>query len=90
MNNDGYIDLVGLSGNSSLGQNTISVLINNGDGTFQSQQTFNTSVFGHTLEIADIDNDGDGDVLYTSSTSFSSSPYFRVYENDGKWRTYFI
>ncbi|MEM6964341.1 MAG: PKD domain-containing protein, partial [Bacteroidota bacterium] len=80
---DGDIDVVTHSGNASLSANTFSVFKNNGDGTFQSQQTTSTGIFGGGLELGDLDNDGDLDIVYTSSTSFNSGKFFRVYENNG-------
>lgn len=80
---DGDLDLLAFAGNASLSANTISLLINNGDGTFQPQQTISTGVFGSSLMPADADNDGDIDLLYTSNTAFNSAPYFRIFLNDG-------
>ncbi|MCB9295614.1 MAG: VCBS repeat-containing protein [Lewinellaceae bacterium] len=80
---DGDLDLLAFAGNASLSANTISLLINNGDGTFQPQQTISTGVFGSSLMPADADNDGDIDLLYTSNTAFNSAPYFRIFVNDG-------
>jgi surface protein len=83
LDNDGDLDIIAYAGNSSLSQNTISVLKNNGNGTFAAQVTTNTSVFGSSLLPVDLDNDGDGDLAYTSSGPFSSPKVFRVYRNDG-------
>lgn len=83
MDNDGDLDIVAYSGVSSLSQNTISILKNNGNGTFAAQVTTNTSVFGTSCQPADLDNDGDMDLAYTSNSAFSSAKVFRVYENDG-------
>ncbi|MFN4253922.1 MAG: FG-GAP-like repeat-containing protein [Saprospiraceae bacterium] len=83
LDKDGDLDLVAFAGNSSLSLNTISVLKNNGNGTFAAQVTTNTSVFGTTCLPADLDNDGDFDMIYTSGSPFGSAPTFRVYKNDG-------
>jgi len=83
MDNDGDLDIIAFAGNASLSLNTISILKNNGDGTFAAQVTTNTSVFGTSLQPADLDNDGDMDLVYTSNTAFGSSKVFRVYQNDG-------
>lgn len=80
---DGDIDLVGISGISVLSSNTISILRNNGDGTFASQQLINTSAFGSGRQLADLDGDGDLDFVYSSNNSFGSTPSYRVYENNG-------
>jgi hypothetical protein len=65
-----------------LSLNTISILRNNGNGTFASQETINTSTFGGGLELADFDQDGDFDILYKSSSSFGSATTWRIYENE--------
>lgn len=83
LDKDGDLDLVAFAGNASLSLNTISVLKNNGNGTFAAQVTTNTSVFGTTCLPADLDNDGDFDMTYTSGSPFGSAPTFRVYKNDG-------
>lgn len=83
IDNDGDIDIIGKSGYSYLAGNTISILKNNGDGTFQNQITVSTGTFASSALFGDCDNDGDMDYLYTSSTSFNSAATFRVYENDG-------
>ena len=83
LDNDGDLDIIAYAGNATLAQNTISVLKNNGNGTFAAQVTTNTSVFGTSLLPVDLDNDGDGDLAYTSSSAFSSPKVFRVYRNDG-------
>ncbi|MCB0584535.1 MAG: VCBS repeat-containing protein, partial [Phaeodactylibacter sp.] len=80
---DGDLDLLAFAGNATLSANTISILINNGDGTFQPQQTISTGVFSSSLVPADADNDGDMDLLYSSNTAFGSDPSFRIYLNDG-------
>lgn len=84
IDNDGDIDIIGKSGYSILPGNTISILKNNGDGTFQAQITISTGTFGGSALFGDPDNDGDMDYLYTSGTAYSSSPTFRVYENDSQ------
>lgn len=83
MDNDGDLDIIAYSGNATLSANTISLLKNNGDGTFAAQITTNTSVFGSSCLPADIDNDGDFDLIYTSNGAYSSIKVFRIYENDG-------
>ena len=83
MDKDGDLDIIAFAGNASLPANTISLLKNNGNGTFAAQITTNTSVFGSSCQPADIDNDGDMDLAYTSNSAFGSSKVFRIYTNDG-------
>ncbi len=83
MDNDGDLDIIAFAGISALSSNTISVLKNNGNGTFAAQISTNTSVFGTSCQPADLDNDGDMDLAYTSNSAFGSSKVFRVYRNDG-------
>ena len=80
---DGDLDILAYAGNANLPMNTISILRNNGDGTFQAQETIDTGIFGSSLGTDDLDNDGDLDLVYTSNAAFGSQKKFRVYENDG-------
>ncbi|MFK7980825.1 MAG: FG-GAP-like repeat-containing protein, partial [Saprospiraceae bacterium] len=81
---DGDIDMIGRSGNSSLSSNRISIFRNKGDGTFDAQETFSTNNgYGHYLRLGDLDNDGDVDMIFTTSASFNAIPTFKVYENNG-------
>lgn len=70
LNNDGNLDLVV----ANSGANTISVLLGNGDGTFQSQRTFTAgkdSVF--KIAIGDLNKDGHSDIVVTHSSSTTVS-----------------
>jgi hypothetical protein len=65
INNDGTPDLV-VSGGSSNGKPSVSVLLGNGDGTFRlgSQETGTTAgIDGSGLALADADGDGRTDIL---------------------------
>jgi hypothetical protein len=64
---DGRLDAVVV--NSSLNDNTISVFIGLGDGTFLPGYTLATLAGPSDLAIADFDNDGDRDVLVTHGVS---------------------
>ena len=83
IDSDGDLDIIAYAGNSSLSLNTFSILKNNGNGTFATQITTNTSVFGSSCQMVDFDNDGDLDILYTSNSAFTSPKIFRVYRNNG-------
>jgi FG-GAP-like repeat/Abnormal spindle-like microcephaly-assoc'd, ASPM-SPD-2-Hydin len=60
LNGDGKLDLVFV--NSGSGGNTVSVLLGNGDGTFQSQQDFATGVLPVAVQVADLNGDGKPDL----------------------------
>lgn len=65
LNNDGKVDLVVSTTGSS-----ISVLLGNGDGTFQNPQSYPTSngpLF--RIAVADLNNDGNADVVAAHSES---------------------
>jgi hypothetical protein len=68
-NNDGKMDLAVSNSNS-----TVSVLLSNGDGTFQPQMTYNTDPNGTPYAIAggDFNEDGNIDLVVTNSVGGSS------------------
>ncbi|MGO9084748.1 MAG: FG-GAP-like repeat-containing protein [Candidatus Sulfotelmatobacter sp.] len=65
LNGDGKLDLVAT--NSS--DNTVSVLLGNGDGTFQTQTTYAVGVNPTNLAIADFNGDGRPDLAVTNTNS---------------------
>lgn len=75
-NQDGFLDVAYIDRNDQYG-----LLFGNGDGTFQSAQTFALAETAQTFEIVTADFDGDGadDLLYTNS----STDDFHVLLNDG-------
>ena len=58
VNSDGKLDLV----SANQGDNSITVLLGNGDGTFQPGSTFPTGPSPHGIVIVDLNNDGQQDV----------------------------
>jgi hypothetical protein len=71
LNNDGYNDIVLTNSGTFYGfgdavswdwGNSISVFLNDGDGTFTAHQEIVTALHPERLEIADFDNDGDIDI----------------------------
>jgi hypothetical protein len=54
LNADGKLDLAFINS----GGNTVSVLLGNGDGTFQTEQNFATGVLPTSLQVADLNSDG--------------------------------
>ncbi len=65
LNGDGKLDLAfvntGQAGSSV--DNTVSVLLGKGDGTFHAQQTFATGTFPVDLQVADLNADGKPDLV---------------------------
>lgn len=79
INNDGLRDVV-YSTTSNLGYMSI-----NSNGTFGTQNTIGPISSGNTtvLKIADLDNDGDLDIVANSTVTFSTNSPLRFYENLG-------
>jgi hypothetical protein len=59
VNGDGHPDLVV----ANSGNNTVSVLLGNGDGTFQAAQNFATGSGPSSLAVADVNGDGHLDII---------------------------
>lgn len=82
--NDGDLDIMSFSGVSNINANALSLIKNNGNGTFSAQTVTNTSAFGSSLVPMDVDLDGDLDILFTSNNAFSSPQSYRIYKNNGQ------
>jgi hypothetical protein len=84
-NNDGILDIAtGNTGTDGIGVETMSVLLGNGDGTFQEAVTYDAPysslLLGNSgIAAADIDHDGDLDILLANQPGGDLS----VYINDG-------
>jgi len=63
-NGDGKLDLVVT--NSSESDNTVSVLLGNGDGTFQNQVTYATGTSPYAVAVGDFNGDGKLDLAVTN------------------------
>ena len=58
-NGDGIPDIV----TSNRGDNTVSVLLGNGDGTFEPEETFPTGTTPRTVAVGDFNGDGQVDIV---------------------------
>ncbi|POZ50402.1 FG-GAP repeat domain-containing protein [Methylovulum psychrotolerans] len=90
LNNDGKTDLL----TANLVDNTLSVLMGNGDGSFADKQDYPTTSFPDSALVGELNNDGkpdvavlgahlaislgNGDGTFTDKTSYPISPYTNV------------
>ncbi len=68
LNHDGNLDIVTL--NSYAGG--VLVLLGNGDGTFQTEQSYSAGAFSYGLVVADFNKDGNVDVVAANYTRLDS------------------
>ncbi|MEK7263930.1 MAG: FG-GAP-like repeat-containing protein [Bacteroidota bacterium] len=64
---------------ANLYDDTLSILINNGNGTFDDRVSYTTGTQPHTIFISDIDGDGDGDLIVANEQAASVS----IFKNNG-------
>jgi hypothetical protein len=69
LNGDGIPDIV----TANFIDDTVSVLLGNGDGTFQPQQTYAVGSYPDSVAVADLNNDGKPDIV-VANFSYSDSP----------------
>ena len=88
LNQDGYVDILARRRNdgimSGLDQNSYDIFLNQGNGTFLPLTTFNEQADNGnkgSIVTGDFDNDGDFDLVWTSSSS--DSDRLVLYENTG-------
>ena len=62
-NNDGKMDLVVTDPGDVIFSDLVSVLLGNGDGTFQSHVDYHTDTSPETLNIGDLNRDGNPDLV---------------------------
>jgi hypothetical protein len=70
LNGDGKPDIITANWASS---NTVSVLLNNGEGTFQPQQTFATGTLPYSVAVADVNGDGKPDLIVSNQSDSDAS-----------------
>ena len=78
-NNDGRLDLAA----TNVSANTISVLLGNGDGTFQLQTAYATGASPIAIASGDFNRDGNLDLVAGNAGAATISVYL------GEWRRYF-
>ncbi len=71
VNNDGKLDIV--TANNGGGANSASILLGNGDGTFQAKTDVTTNTSPNAVALGDLNNDGNLDMV-TSNASILSTP----------------
>lgn len=76
IDNDGLKEIIYT--NSNLGKITI-----NANGTFGPQTIISYLGNSNVMDIADLDNDGDLDIVCSATTSSGSTNRFRYYQNSG-------
>jgi len=80
-NGDGYADIVAVSSDDLL--TPISILLGNGDGTFQTSTASYAGIFPSFVAIGDFNKDGKPDFLILETTVNYLNNYLRVYLGNG-------
>ena len=85
VNGDGKPDIITANyGSRNAKGSTVSVLLNNGAGTFQTQQTFSTGLEPAGLALADLNGDGKADLVVTNY--FSNTVSILLGNGDGTFQ----
>ncbi len=86
MNSDGKPDIVV----ANKGSNTIGVLLGNGNGTFQAQQTLATGTAPDSVAVGDVNGDGKPDLVVANLGSNTVSVLLNSANGDFTGQTYTI
>ncbi len=74
LDGDGDLDLaVAIRGGIPFPPGKVSVLLNQGDGTFAEPVTFGTGIYPGSVAIGDLDGDGDGDIAVADTVDHTVS-----------------
>ncbi len=82
LNGDGDADIILTSIDYSTNTSTLSVLLNNGDGTFEESTEYKTGGLTSAITLADLNSDGVADIVTTGSDSTGS--FVSVLQNTSK------
>ena len=80
--NDGNLDVV-VANSGNPGGNSISVLLGNGDGTFQAQTVYTTDTAPEGIAVGDFNGDGYKDIAVTNSGSNTVSIFLNKGDGTG-------
>ncbi len=86
LDNDGHIDIVARRQGTSSNINEVDIFVNNGDGTFTDNNSLNLQTVNAAkggVAVADFDNDGDFDYIWTNNGNSTAANTVTVVEQDG-------
>ena len=81
LDGDGDNDLV----TANAGSDNVSILLNNGDGTFQSTFNYAVGVAPHSVFSTDLDGDGDDDIA--TANNYSNNVSILLNNGDGTFQS---
>jgi hypothetical protein len=81
-NGDGILDLAV----ANFGTNTVSILIGNGDGTFQTQHTYTVANSPFTIAVGDVTGDGNLDLVVGNDAYTNNSIAVLLGNGDGTFQ----
>jgi hypothetical protein len=92
-NGDGRLDLAVAASQDSYLQGTVSILLGNGDGTFQAAQNFPVGRYPSSVVVGDVNGDGVPDLVVTSGTELdeittSGTVHVLLGKGDGTFRAF--